>query len=75
MANPMKKLLDEEEVSTAQLLEDLDSSRTSIYEWVKGKHLPSRGNLNLILDYLGIEGTEKFEWQLEFKRERGRRNG
>lgn len=66
-----KKLLDEYGVPPAELVEKLNVAKASVYAWVEGNHVPSRGNVNLMLDYVNVDSTEKHRWRMLFKKERG----
>lgn len=70
MENPVKQLMEKENLTRNQFVDRLrfKVSQSSIYGWVDGQHVPTSGNINLILDQFELTEEEKREWKLKFKR-------
>jgi len=71
MNNPVRDLIKIYDSHPGELVNKLDVSKSSIYTWVDGTHKPSRGNVNLLLDFFDIEGDERHAWKMKFKKWRG----
>lgn len=66
----MQKLLDEYNETPANLAKELDTTKASVYAWVKGIHIPQRGSVNMVLEHLGVPEEDRFKWKMKFKKER-----
>jgi len=70
MENPVKQLMKENDLTKVQFVDKLryKVSQSSIYGWLGGSHVPTLGNVNLILDQFDMNEEEKRRWRLKFKK-------
>lgn len=70
MENPVQELMEEKNLARSQFVDMLryKVSQSSIYGWIDGSHVPTSGNVHLILNQFDFTEQERLEWRLKFKR-------
>ena len=69
MENPVTQLMHEKDLTKSQFVDLLryKVSQSSIYGWLEGSHVPTIGNVHLILNQLDIDANEQLMWRSKFK--------
>lgn len=70
MENPVKELMHSKGLTRNQFVDILryKVSQSSIYGWIDGSHVPTSGNVSLILDQFDLSDEEKRNWRFKFKK-------
>lgn len=69
----IKRLLDERDVSNAQLAEALGLSESAVGKWILGRNSPKVGTMQKIADYFSVNMSDLVEEQPQFKQSSKRR--
>lgn len=70
MINPIQSLMEEYDLTRVQFVDLLRHkvSQGSIYGWIDGSHVPTSGNINLILDQFDMDKTARQHWKFQFNK-------
>lgn len=70
MENPVEQLMKKYDLTRVQFVDLLryKVSQSSIYGWIEGSHVPTPGNISLILRQFEMSSEERLEWRLKFKK-------
>lgn len=70
MDNPVQELMKEQDLTRNQFVDQLryKVSQSSIYGWLDGSHVPTSGNVSLILRQFDLTEEEKRSWRMKFKK-------
>ncbi|MFW5903003.1 MAG: helix-turn-helix transcriptional regulator [archaeon] len=68
MKNPVKKLLDEKDISIKEVKEGLGVTRSTVYAWLQGNHMPSRANAQLLAKYAELSQQQQIAFVVSVKK-------